>query len=388
MMRVINNRRLALLLLSIGRLVDALTNGLMITLLPYTLTPLSFLGNRDFQIGLAFSIGSIVSTFAQPIIGRHADRVGRVKPWVVGGIALTGISMLLFLTRSDTISYTLFRAIQGLGIGLSVPTALALVAILAHSRKVGSTVGGYITFRMVGFLIGPPIGAWFYESGHPARGFIFGFAISMAAALLIGWMVPDARSVSRNPSVPTPQTRSKIPTIVYVLAAAQFVIGASVSMFAPLAVRLKHELGVGPMAFSYAFSAFLVVRLACQMPAGWLTDRIGPRRMVLFGVGSTALALLGFPLATNSLTLALGRAVQGLTTSFITTPGLTWGIRVAPEERLNEVMSYMTTGFGLGLAVGPVTAGVLSGIGSWGMPFTMMGFVTLLLIPFLFIRSS
>ena len=371
-------RRRAIRVLSAGRLVDALTNGLLITLIPYTLRPLAGWGGRDFQIGLTLSIGSLVSTLAQPWVGRRADRSGRVKSWVVGGMVLVGIGMVLFTLRDDTLSYAVCRLIQGLGVGVSIPTALVLVATLAGQERVGRSVGAYVTYRMVGFLIGPPIGAWFFVQGHPHWGFAAGALASLLAGGLVAAQVPNLRIVRNSPghAADPVRARAPIPPVVLMLAFAQFIIGASVSVFAPLAVYFRQTMKIAPMTFSLAFSAFLLTRLACQYPAGRAADRFSPRTLINLGLAATAGALLLFPLARNGWMLIAGRALQGLTTSLITTPALAWVVHLAPESRMNEAMSYITMGFGLGLSLGPMVAGALVAWGSWGNAYHLLGLLT------------
>lgn len=370
--------RVSIRILGFARLVDALTNGLLITLIPFTLRPHPGLGEREFQIGLALSIGGLTSTLIQPLAGRQADRKGRMKAWIVWGITMTGLGMFLFTIHDDAMFYTVFRIVQGLGIGMSIPTALSMVAMLAESESVGASVGKYITYRMVGFLIGPPIGAWFFQQNQSRSGFLFGALAALISAWLIQLFVPDVHVHPHQGSKAVPARKNKpIPPTIYVLGVSQFIIGAGVSMFAPLAVHFRTVMNVSPLMFSAAFSSFLIARLLTQYLAGKAADRGNPRLLIRFGVFGTSVALLGLPLSSNGWMLLIGRALQGALSSWVTTPALAWVFHLAPEERLNEAMSYLTMGFGLGLSAGPVLAGTAVWLGSWRWSYILMGMMTM-----------
>ncbi len=376
--------RKAFIILSMGRLVDAFLNGLMITLIPYTLIPLQGWGTRELQIGIIFSSGSLLGTLVQPIVGKLADIGGSMKRWVVGGMLLAAVGSWLFIFKHTTSYYIMFRVIQGLGIGVGVPTALALVAVLSPQANVGKTVGGYVTFRMLGFLIGPVAGAWFFEHGMPNAGFLFGGGVALLAGILISSYVPDERTA---PQPSTQKVHEKIPPLALFLGLCQFIIATSVSVFAPLAKRFGDEMHVTPMMFGLAFSAFLVTRLLFQYPAGWLSDRVNPRILVLIGLFSTGITLGTFTLARNGMELIIGRALQGMSTSFITTPALAWMAKTAPQYRLNESLSYLTSGFGLGIVAGPLLSGFLSSMGPWTTAYYAVSILSFIMAGFLSFMS-
>src|SRR6185437_8687286 len=69
--------------------------------------------------------------------------------------------------------------------------------------------------------------------------------------------------------------------------------------------------GAGVLAATYAFGV-----LAASVPGGIAASRLGPKRAVLLGVALTALASLGFGLATDKWTLSAARLVQGIGSAF------------------------------------------------------------------------
>ncbi len=96
-------------------------------------------------------------------------------------------------------------------------------------------------------------------------------------------------------------TRQRSPHIFY---GWWVVLGSAVGLFwgVPISVYsfsvffkpLVQEFHTGRAAISMAFTLQLIATAVCAAPIGWLTDRYGPRRVILVGTG-----IFGFVLLTN-----------------------------------------------------------------------------------------
>ncbi|WP_407049867.1 MFS transporter [Methyloraptor flagellatus] len=95
------------------------------------------------------------------------------------------------------------------------------------------------------------------------------------------------------------------------LAFATLLASLGLGMLVPALPMLTA--GEGPAAQSFLVSLFGVARLVCSLPAGWLADRLGLRRVAVAGllllVAGSALGALDGDFRILSLALALqGRA--------------------------------------------------------------------------------
>jgi MFS family permease len=97
-----------------------------------------------------------------------------------------------------------------------------------------------------------------------------------------------------------------------------------VSMSVAYDERIKAEYGIAPEVMGTVYSAFLLFYMVCMTPGGWLIDRSGPRRaLVWMGFGSAVFgaltAVAGLPaLATAGLVLPallLVRSLMGVCTA-------------------------------------------------------------------------
>jgi fucose permease len=132
-----------------------------------------------------------------------------------------------------------------------------------------------------------------------------------------------------------------------------------------------------------AFAFFLAYGL-CSIPTGLLMDRLGPRPMVLFGVGLMAVGCLGVSLATNyPLTLAMIFGV-GVGITVLQTAGNPLIQHLDRLENYHRNLT-LTIGFcGIGAALGPFVLALFRGTGRpWQtlyIFFTALSAVVLLLV--------
>jgi MFS family permease len=116
-----------------------------------------------------------------------------------------------------------------------------------------------------------------------------------------------------------------------------------------VAVPLMRDLGIAPAGMGMLLSAFFWTYALCQIPAGYLTDRFGMKRMYAAGflTWSLASAATGFPSGFGEV-LAL-RMLLGVGEAVAIPAGMSYvRQRFRPEEQ-----GFPTALFGSGAMVGP-----------------------------------
>jgi ACS family glucarate transporter-like MFS transporter len=74
---------------------------------------------------------------------------------------------------------------------------------------------------------------------------------------------------------------------------------------------IAKEMGLGPVGMGYLFSSFLWLYAVCLLPAGTMTDRLGPRRMSAIAAGFWSLFQMLGGAATSAMMLLLTRLGNG-----------------------------------------------------------------------------
>lgn len=77
--------------------------------------------------------------------------------YIILGLGMFVVADLLFPIAGSFLQVFALRALQGLGIALTVPCTLALLSDASSSDTRGGYMGLYNTFRLAGFGVGPLI---------------------------------------------------------------------------------------------------------------------------------------------------------------------------------------------------------------------------------------
>jgi MFS family permease len=240
-------------------------------------------------------------------------------------------------------------------------------------------MGFYTTLRLVGFSLGPLIGGYLqvYAGFHAT--FTAGAALLLIAAILVLLWVPEMR-VAPAPKGARPKFRvfdtALLGPGVLGAAVATFLMAASFSMVTTLENEFNARLDITAVGFGVAFSALMVGRLVSQVPLGRLSDRIGRRPLILGGLLATAPVTMALGLAASLGQLIVLRVAQGVAAAAIAAPAFAVVGDLSKAGGEARQMSIVTTGFGLGIAMGPLVSGVLA-VRSFELPFLVLGVLNL-----------
>ncbi|MEB0208063.1 MFS transporter [Pseudomonas sp. CCC3.1] len=119
------------------------------------------------------------------------------------------------------------------------------------------------------------------------------------------------------------------------------------------------DLGSGPLGMTWITNAFMLSFGSLLMAAGTLADRYGRKRMFIFGVAGFVLASLALGLAPTIVWFDGLRAVQGVAAAAALAGGSAALANTFEGRSRTRAFSLLGTSFGVGLALGPILAGVL-----------------------------
>ena len=272
--------------LSAGHASADMNQGALPVMLPFLMIA-SGMGYAQ-AAGLSFAI-AIASTSTQPIFGLIADKFSRA--WVVPlGVLVSGIGLALigFLSHEY---WLMFGAalLSGIGVAAFHPEGARFVSRLSGSGKKGSAMSIFSVGGGVGVALGPLI-------AMPAL-FHFGLGGSAVLALpgiimcvLLFLLIPGMRACAEakeQAELKTEETAgertNRWPLFVLLCLAitSKSIIAHSLNTFLPLYWLnvLNQGMAASAMVVTLMISAGLVVNLA----SGYLADRFGIHKIVIFG---------------------------------------------------------------------------------------------------------
>lgn len=369
------------LALSIARLADALGNSILFIVIPLYVVRLPapwFPLPEPVLVGLLISLYGLVNSVLQPIMGALSDRMSRRKPFILGGLLLVGVGTLAFVFAGRFAHLLLIRAIQGVGVALTIPASMALMATATEKRTRGGSMRIYSTMRVLGFAIGPLMGGFLQVNfGFNATFYAGATFVFLSAILVQLWVHEESADVSVAAARPFRVVDRELLTAgILGLGIATLVMAGAFSMMTTLENEFNARLQQTALGFSVAFSALTFSRLLIQVPLGRLSDRIGRKPLIVVGLVLMAPATALLAEAATTLQLTGMRVFQGIASAAIAAPTFALAADLSSAGGEGRQMSIITMGFGLGIALGPLIAGVLA-VFFFELPFLVGGLLSL-----------
>jgi MFS family permease len=333
---------------------------------------------RHFGVSTA-AAASVISAFALMRIvgalpaGRLADRFG--QPAVMAaGIAIVAVSSILAGFSGSFTELIVLRGAGGLGSAMFGVSGQTLLLVSVPSEQRGRASGLFAGGFLIGGISGPAVGGVIAAWSERAPFIIYGLML-IVPAIIAGTVLHDG---SRHGSEGSPRQRSALAEIAGALrdrayraaAAANLADGFGTigvrSAIVPLFVRdILHRSAIWT---GVGFLVVAAINAGTLLPAGRLADRFGRRPVIVSGclVAAGGMALLALlPALGGYLT---GLAVLGLGSGLLDVgPGAMLG-DILKGQGGTVVATYQMAG-DIGAVTGPVTAGYLVDIASYGAAF-------------------
>jgi len=326
------------------------------------------LGASPTMIGLLFASFGVTLLSVSIPMGAVSDRIGRKAPLVGGLAALAGASALFALANTLPWLFAA-RLVQGAADAVTWVVGFALLADLYDASERGRVTGFVMMCTSVAVMIGPTLGGWLYEIGGIRMPFLFVAALALVSMSLF-LLLDEPRRHTTDEIVPI-RLVLRVPAIA-ACAVVVVAISSTISMLEPVLSLHLNMLGVNPGRVGLIYGVAAVVTATMHPICGRLTDRVGSRRLTIFGLLASACML---PLLAQAWSYgsALGLyVVVAAAGAFILTPSLTF----MGEATSDAGVRSFGVSYGLyNLAWG---AGLLSGPAIGGFLFERIGFRSLL----------
>jgi len=288
--------------------------------------PLAFAraGVADAAIGLIMGLAALVQIPVALVGGRLVDAFGGTRLFTLGGIAYLLATLLLLLPGVEVdgslVPFVAVRILQGAGIALVLPAALALVPRLVNASRLANGLSIVGAAQNLTLVLAPPI-----SLAILARASLDGVAMAVVGVLIVGIVL--GQRLPLRPYQPAPTTLAAatrrfgitfrrtwtVPLLIVVTYVAHW---GAVTAYLPIrAEQAGADIGLYFVADGIAI--FLM-----RVPTGWLVDRVTSRLLIVVGAGMTmaAVGMLLLPLTTELLVVSglLGGAGGGIVLTPIT----------------------------------------------------------------------
>lgn len=311
-------------------------------------------------------------------MGALSDKLNRRKVLIQAGLATIGLSTLAFVFAENYMQLLILRVLQGIGVGLTIPASLSLMTAITEKESRGGSMGIFSTFRMIGFAVGPVIGGYLQVYYGFDAAFYSGAAFIFLSMILVQSWVKEVMIHHEEERKERFQVfdLSLYSSGIITASLATFVMAACFSMVTTLENEFNARLDITAIGFSIAFSMLMVGRLIFQVPLGYFSDRFGRKPFILAGLVLMAATtiLLGEVQTLNQLIIL--RLLQGVAAAGVAAPAFALAGDLSKKGGEGRQMSFITMGFGLGIAIGPLLAGLLA-VFYFELPFIVIGSGTL-----------
>lgn len=316
------------------------------------------IGLTLLNLGILLALYDVSEVFLKPVFGALSDRIG-AKPVIVGGLFAFAALSLLGLWAADPLMLALARLGQGAAASAFSPASSAMVARLARGGNAGTYFGRYGSWKSLGYIIGPLLGAGLIWAGGFAL--LFG-TLSVLAAATAAWVLlavphleplPRQRYTVLDLARQVGERRFLVPTLV--LAASTAALGAAVGFLPALATR--H--GLDAVAGTAAVSLLALGSVLTQPRIGRLRDRdrITDNKGTTAGLLLIAAGIGVIAAAPGPVTIFLAATAIGVGVGAATPLAFAHLADTTPPERMGRTMGSAELGRELGDAGGPLLVG-------------------------------
>lgn len=168
-----------------------------------------------------------------------------------------------------------------------------------------------------------------------------------------------------------PETRPDRPSYA-ILIAISAVGPLALNIFMPSMPGLQREFGVSYGVVQLTLTLYLIGMAACQLVYGPISDRVGRRPMLLFGLALFVLASLMAALAPSIHVLIAARLLQAVGGAAGIVLARAMVRDVFDRETSASVISYITMAFVVAPMVAPALGGYIDVNGGWRLGFWLL----------------
>jgi len=321
---------------------------------------------------------AIMRLCAAPPAGLLVQRLGERRVYI-SGLLIVALSTAACAFAATYWQLLVFRSLGGVGSAMFTVSSLGLMIRISPPDARGRVAGLFSSGFLIGSVGGPVLGSVTVGFGLAAPFVFYGAALLVAAAVVFVSLRHSALAAPAEEDANPVSIREVLRHRAYRAALfSNFATGwaAFGLRIALVPLFVVEVLGRGPGIAGVALAAFAVGNVSVVIPSGYLSDRIGRRKLLIVGltVSAASTILVGF---TTSLPIFLVAAyITGAATGiFISPQQAAVADIVGNKARGGTAVATFQMMADLGSIVGSLVVGQVAQRASFGWAFMVSGVI-------------
>lgn len=287
------------LVISLVSFFNDIASEMIYPIVPIFLT--TVLGAPVTIVGLIEGIAESTASILRVFSGWFSDTLRSRKPFMVVGYGLSALSKAVLAAAFHWSMVLGGRFVDRFGKGIRTAARDALISESSKAQYRGSVFGFHRAIDTMGALTGPLIALALMSTFRDNLRFIFFLAVipSVIGIIFLAVFVKDIRKQQNRTDAPSFRLHDinlSRDCKVFFFVSVVFAIGNSSDAF--LILR-AHNLGLSLSLTIVAYTVFNFFYAVLSHPAGIISDKIGQKKVILWGFCLFALVYFLFGIITD-----------------------------------------------------------------------------------------
>jgi MFS family permease len=341
-----------------------LASLLLSTLLPFHVVAL---GGSKTQVGLLFSVMTLVSMFLRPLVGGWIDRYG-ARPVLVPGVTALAVTSVAFQLAATPGAVILLMAGIGLANGLISTSTSVLAARASPTANRGEVLGTYYLASSLASAVAPPLALALLRTGgtHLSFAVVTAVAVAMTGGVLA---LPASGTAPVPGASPALRLWSRHAVPVSCGLVLSTIGHSSIYAFLPLYGASRGQ----ERAVVWFFTVYPLALIAGRLFLRGVSDRIGRVQVILPAMSLTAAGFFVLALPPTPASLLLAALLHGLGGAVLYPTFAALVVDRAPESERGLAVGTLSGAWDLGVVVGSALVGFVVERASFAAGFILGG---------------
>lgn len=345
----------------IANFLMACSFNLLMPSIPLYIT--EYLGVPQTKTGIVLASYAIAILMIRPFSGYLVDLYSRKKILLISFICYVAIFFGYFYAVTIFV-FVIVRFFHGITWGLSTVSSSTLAIDLVPSERRAEGIGYFGTFMNVAMAIGPFIAIHIYQN--------YSFQILLYCAIFMGILGIVAASFIKAPERPKLEREKVSFDRFFLLPAWPIFLNQLLPSFAwgtigPFVAQYGKQINIPNAGIFFLFWAGGII--VSRIFSGRMVDKGYIHLVNTSAMAIVATAFLGFALIHNIVAFCVSGLFIGIGFGMMFPALQTLYINMAKNNQRGTANSTYLVGFDLGLALGMLVGGYISGIYSFEILF-------------------
>ncbi|CAG1013827.1 Tetracycline resistance protein, class B [Anaerolineales bacterium] len=314
--------------------------------------------------GISAMAYALTSTIAAPFIGTLADRFGR-RPIILFSLAAYILAFSGYLFAASAWLLILLRGLAGALTAGLIPAITGSVGDLASEDRRAQWIGIVNGGASVGWIAGPVLGGQLYDHCGYVVPFAVAIVMAVGALLLAVFLIPETY---RDAHFDRPQSslKSGFQTLFssstfFLLMLISFGVLFAWAFIEPQFMFYAYDdLGWTSSQLGLTMSTYGVALMFGEFTLGRLSDRLGRKPVLIFGLALFSAQFIGLAVFHNATWIVLSFILAGLGNGLYDPALGAYILDITPPEYKARSMGLKSTLGSLGSLFGPALVVLIS----------------------------